>query len=106
MLRLFDDLGNPQREHAKHSYSPIGTLSEKQMTAEFFKNYSWNSQKLPASPNKQGKELHSCVNLMILELLNGDAPSIPYVLLASPLLVAQWPDFQILFNNWEALPSE
>ena len=105
MLHQFDDLGNPQREHAKHSYSPIEILSEKQMAAEFFKNYSRNSQNLPASPNKQGKDLHSCVNLMILELLNRDSPSIPYVLLASPLLVAQWPDLQILFNNWEALPS-
>ena len=49
-------------------------LPEKQLTVKFFKN---------SSPNKQGKELHSCVNLMILKLLNGDEPSIPYVLVAS-----------------------
>ena len=93
-MRQFDDLGIAQRGRAKNSYSPIGTLSEKHMAAEFFKNYSRNSQNLPASPsNKQGNDLHSCVNLMILELLNRDSPSIPYVLVASPLLVAQWPDF-------------
>ena len=63
-------------------------LPEKQMAVKFFKN---------SSPNKQGKELHSCVNLMILKLLNGDAPSIPYVLVASPWHCSQ--NRQMLSKN-------
>ena len=73
------------------------------MPSEFFKNccqksrWQWNSSRILRLINKARNYVHSCVNLMILKLLNGDAPSIPYVLVASPWHYGQ--NCQMLSKN-------